>query len=116
MVFDCSTCHAGPDADAYAYVNGNAPYRVYLCNRFWTAPLSGTDSKSGTLVHEVSHFAIVANTSDYAYTQPNCANLAISNPASAVMNGDSHEYFAENMPLIVMPAEGAGIAMLPAIF
>ena len=26
---------------------------IYLCGAFWQAPTTGTDSKGGTLVHEV---------------------------------------------------------------
>ncbi|MYS09639.1 hypothetical protein GTW71_25130 [Streptomyces sp. SID6041] len=28
---------------------------VWLCGSFWSAPMTGTDSKFGTLVHERSH-------------------------------------------------------------
>lgn len=83
---------------AYAYVYKNQPYRIHLCNAFWSAPLTGTDSKGGTLVHEVSHFNAVASTDDWAYGQTACRNLAISNPSRAIDNADSHEYFAESRP------------------
>ena len=82
----------------YAYVYPNQPYQIYVCNAFWTAPLTGTDSKAGTLVHEVSHFDIVANTDDVVYGQTGAKNLAISNPDDALRNADSHEYFGENTP------------------
>jgi peptidyl-Lys metalloendopeptidase len=80
---------------SYAYVYANQPYKIHLCNAFWNAPMTGIDSKAGTLVHETSHFTVVAGTQDYAYGQSACKSLAISNPSSAVMNADSHEYFAE---------------------
>jgi peptidyl-Lys metalloendopeptidase len=80
---------------SYAYVYANQPYRIHLCNAFWNAPMTGIDSKAGTLVHETSHFTVVAGTQDYAYGQSACKSLAISSPSSAVMNADSHEYFAE---------------------
>ena len=38
-------------------------------------------------------------TDDYVYGQTGAKNLAISNPAQAVMNADSHEYFVENTPV-----------------
>lgn len=82
----------------YAYVYPNQPYQIYVCNAFWTAPLTGTDSKAGTLVHEMSHFDIVANTDDVVYGQTGAKNLAISNPTDALRNADSHEYFSENTP------------------
>jgi peptidyl-Lys metalloendopeptidase len=98
LAFDCSTCPGTANASAYAYVYANAPYRIYLCNAFWAAPNTGTDSRAGTIIHEVSHFTVVAGTSDYAYGQSAARNLASSNPARAVRNADSHEYFAENTP------------------
>lgn len=82
----------------YAYVYPNQPYKIYVCNAFWSAPLTGTDSKGGTLVHEMSHFTVVAGTDDWAYGQSAAAALATSNPARAIDNADSHEYFGENTP------------------
>lgn len=85
-------------SSAYAFVYSNRPYEIHLCNAFWNAPTAGTDSKGGTLVHEMSHFSVVAGTSDYAYGQTACKNLANTNPSRATRNADSHEYFAENNP------------------
>lgn len=92
--FDC-TC---TDRNTYAYVYPTQPYRVYLCGAFWSAPNTGTDSRAGTLVHETSHFNVVAGTDDWAYGQTAAHNLANSNPSRAIDNADSHEYFAENNP------------------
>ncbi|MEK8031954.1 M35 family metallo-endopeptidase [Ideonella sp. DXS29W] len=94
LTLDCS-CN---DKGVYAYVYANQPYKIYLCGAFWSAPMKGTDSKGGTLVHEMSHFTVVAGTGDWAYGQAAAANLAKSNPDKAVDNADSHEYFAENNP------------------
>ena len=91
--FDC-TC----TDPFYAYVYPSSPYNIYLCNAFWSAPATGTDSKAGTLIHEMSHFTVLGGTDDYVYGQTGAKALAISNPAQAVMNADSHEYFAENTP------------------
>ncbi len=93
--FDCSTCPSGPNASAFAYVFPNSPYTIFLCNAFWNAPLTGTDSKAGTLIHETSHFTVVAGTSDFAYGQASARSLAINNPGNASNNADNHEYFAE---------------------
>lgn len=82
----------------YAYVYPTQPYKIYVCKAFWSAPLTGTDSKGGTLVHEMSHFNVVAGTDDWAYGQSAAKSLAISNPINARDNADSHEYFAENTP------------------
>lgn len=92
------TINCGCSDSSYAYVYANQPYQIYVCNAFWSAPLTGTDSKAGTLIHEMSHFTVVAGTSDYAYGQSAAKSLATSNPARAVKNADSHEYFAENTP------------------
>jgi peptidyl-Lys metalloendopeptidase len=81
----------------YAYVYKNQPYKIYVCNAFWSAGATGTDSKAGTLVHEMSHFSVVADTDDWAYGQSACKKLA-KRPQKAIDNADSHEYFAENTP------------------
>lgn len=82
----------------YAYVYPNQPYNIYLCKYFWLAPLAGTDSKAGTLIHEMSHFDVVAGTDDFVYGQTGAMNLASTNPNDAIKNADNHEYFAENTP------------------
>lgn len=94
------TFNCGCTSSAYAYVYSNQPYTIYLCNAFWSAPATGTDSKAGTLVHEMSHFTVVAGTSDYAYGQTAAKRLASTNPKRAINNADSHEYFAENTPAL----------------
>ena len=91
--FDC-TC----TDPFYAYVYPSSPYNIYLCNSFWSASATGTDSKAGTLIHEMSHFIVLGGTDDYIYGKNGAKSLAISNPANAVMNADNHEYFAENTP------------------
>ncbi|KAJ7585779.1 peptidyl-Lys metalloendopeptidase [Mycena floridula] len=94
--YDCA-CHRD---DFYAFVNRKEYGRIILCGAFWRAPLTGTDSKAGTLVHEISHFEVVTGTEDDAYGQIACEQLARETPSSAVMNADSHEYFAENTPFL----------------
>jgi len=96
LVMDCS-CN---ETDTYAYVFPNSPYKVYLCGAFWSAPTTGTDSKSGTLIHELSHFTVIAGTDDYVYGQTDALSLALSNPTQALDNADNHEYFAENNPAV----------------
>jgi len=94
------TVNCGCTDTSYAYVYPTQPYTIYVCKAFWNAPLTGTDSKGGTLVHETSHFNVVAGTDDWAYGQSAAASLAISNPARAIDNADSHEYFSENTPAL----------------
>jgi len=91
------TFHCDCTSTAYAWVYPNQPYNVHLCNAYWNAPTSGTDSKGGTTIHEISHFDVVANTDDVAYGQTACKRLA-NQPKKAIKNADSHEYFAENTP------------------
>jgi len=93
LTFDCSCSKS-----YFAYVYPNQPYKVYLCNAFWSANELGTDSRAGTIVHELSHFTAVAGTDDIVYGQSGAKSLAISNPDQALNNADSHEYFAENTP------------------
>ncbi|KAF8592858.1 peptidyl-Lys metalloendopeptidase, partial [Ceratobasidium sp. AG-I] len=92
--YDCTCTESG----TYAYVYPGSPGYVYLCGAFWNAPNTGTDSKAGTIVHEQSHFTVNGGTQDYVYGQSGAKSLAISNSNNAVMNADSHEYFAENTP------------------
>lgn len=94
LSFDCGCTESG----TYAYVYPDQPYKIYLCGAFWSAPTTGTDSKGGTIVHELSHFTAVAGTDDHAYGQSAAKSLAKSNPTKALDNADNHEYFAENTP------------------
>ncbi|MCJ8272164.1 MAG: M35 family metallo-endopeptidase [Psychrosphaera sp.] len=93
LTFDCSC-----NQSYFAYVYPNQPYKVYFCKAFWNARETGTDSRGGTIIHEMSHFNAVAGTDDVVYGQSGARALAISNPNDAVKNADSHEYFAENNP------------------
>ena len=93
IVYDCSCSDS-----YYAYVYPTQPYKIYVCNAFWSAPNTGTDSRAGTIVHETSHFNVVAGTDDHAYGQTAAKRLAQKQPAKAIDNADSHEYFAENTP------------------
>ena len=90
--------NCGCNQSYYAYVYPTKPYEIFVCRAFWNAPTTGTDSKAGTLVHEMSHFNAVAGTDDHVYGQTGAKNLAISNPTNALDNADNHEYFAENTP------------------
>ena len=93
ITFDC-----GCTGNYYAYVYPTKPYKIYVCRAFWTAPATGRDSRAGTVVHEVSHFNVVAKTQDYVYGATAAKNLALTSPTKAVKNADNHEYFAEDQP------------------
>lgn len=92
--YDLKTCEK---QGTYAYVYPNAPGKVYLCPMFWRAPITGQDSKAGTLVHEQSHFTVNGGTDDHVYGMPKCRNLAQDKPNMAVRNADNHEYFVEHL-------------------
>ena len=49
FTYDC-TC---TDSGTYAYVYPDDFGHIYLCGAFWDAPNTGTDSRAGTLIHEV---------------------------------------------------------------
>jgi peptidyl-Lys metalloendopeptidase len=92
-------CHdPSCDPGTYAFVYPDAPYVIYVCDAFWSAALTGTDSRAGTLIHEMSHFTVIAGTEDWVYGQAGAHALAGSSPTQAVNNADNHEYFAENTP------------------
>jgi len=93
ITFDCSC-----KKSYFAYVYPNQPYKVYMCRAFWNANELGTDSRAGTIIHELSHFNAVAGTDDVVYGQSGAQSLANSDPDQALNNADSHEYFAENTP------------------
>jgi peptidyl-Lys metalloendopeptidase len=102
--FDCSCDDEDVDYQStFAYVYANDPYNMNVCGQFWAAQLTGTDSRAGTIIHELSHFDIVAATNDDVYGQDAARSLAKSNPNRAIANADSHEYFAENTPFESMP-------------
>ncbi|CAE6402562.1 unnamed protein product [Rhizoctonia solani] len=93
--YDCYTCSKQLGAGYYhimAYTYPDAPSTIYICGAYWDAPVTGTDSKAGTLVHENSHFIVNGGTDDRIYGQEGSQSLAYYYPESAVANADSHEY------------------------
>jgi peptidyl-Lys metalloendopeptidase len=104
LKFDCNTCN---EDGVFAYVRPSQPYDVYLCSAFWNANVTGTDSRAGTLVHELSHFTILAGTDDHVYGQSGAKELAKTSPDKAIDNADSHEYFAEDTPHLSMESTGS---------
>jgi len=108
------TFDASDHSNVYAYVYPTKPYVIYLCNLFWSAPALGTDSQAGTLIHEMSHFNVVAGTKDNVYGQAGSMQLAINNPSQAINNADSHEYFAEDTPFVPLGHNGFVFAHIRA--
>ncbi|CAE6489197.1 unnamed protein product [Rhizoctonia solani] len=93
--YDCmpDSCQDG----TVAYVWRQQPGVVHFCNWFWTRPPYGSNSKAGTIIHELTHFT---GTEDYVYGEAGSLQLAMTSPDMAVMNADNHMYFAENHPAL----------------
>ncbi|MCB1606074.1 MAG: hypothetical protein KDI71_03720 [Xanthomonadales bacterium] len=94
---------ADPECDGViAYVYGNQAYGIYICPIFWSisplATFTSCASQAGTIIHEMSHFNVVAGTDDHEYCKSASLALADSNPSLAINNADSWEFFAENTP------------------
>ncbi|KAF8757804.1 peptidyl-Lys metalloendopeptidase [Rhizoctonia solani] len=105
--YDCTTCQntSGIDYDStYAYVYSDEPGTIYLCGVFWDAPVTGTDSRAGTIVHENSHFEVNGGTSDWVYGQSSAKSLATSNPTRAIDNADNHEYLRKEFEELEPPS------------
>lgn len=106
--YDCSCTD-----NAFAYVYPLQLHDIYLCPLFFRAELLGTDSRAGTIVHELSHFNELVGTDDHAYGQSAAAALAERDPPTATDNADNFEYFAENNPPLPM-SSGGGQSPVPA--
>lgn len=89
FTYDLTGSGCGSSVYAYTFKGTTT---VFMCDLFWSAPANGTDSKAGTVLHELTH--AVAFTDDITYGQVNCRKLATTNPDNAVKNADSHEYYA----------------------
>ena len=87
---------APDDRDCYAYVNpDDKSHTIYLGDDWESAADSGTNSKPGTLSHEMSHFSDVGGTDDNDYGTSGCKELAKKDPDLALNNADSFEYYVE---------------------
>lgn len=100
---DMDGCSSGE----YAFVYAAAPYVMHLCPTFFHLPQlaalqpgtqgSENGTREGTIVHELSHFRIVAGTEDHCYSRSACSDMARANPRRAVDNADSYQYFTEDV-------------------
>lgn len=100
LKFSCGSPRCG--RTTFAFVYSGSPYEVFLCPAFWGAEVTGTDSRAGTIIHELSHFTILGGTDDHQYGQSSAKQLGATDPNKAINNADSHEYFAENTPALSM--------------
>ncbi len=91
----------------YAWVYPHRPFEVRLCPRFFDLPpltalqpgqrRSDYGTREGTMVHEISHFLRVANTYDHCYSRRECREMALDDPALAIENADSYQYYTEDV-------------------
>ena len=88
---------------SFAYVWADDPdHRIFLGGGYHGASNIGTDSRVGTLIHEMSHFRSVGGGTnkgifrDEVYGHVACLLKAQVNPAYALNNADSFEYFMED--------------------
>lgn len=94
-------------ADMFANVWQHDAYKINLCPAFFdmpqihvyanTAAEMENGTRAGTIIHEVSHFAVVANTDDICYTRTTCSEMALQSRRLLVDNADSYQYFAEDI-------------------
>lgn len=91
----------------YAWVRPDEPYHIHLCPSFFQLPplarlqpgtrRSANGTREGTIVHEVSHFSYVAQTSDHCYSRTECTDMAQTDVQRAITNADSYQYFTEDV-------------------
>lgn len=91
----CTNCTEG-----YAYVNAAVPWTINLCPTYFSDlqrfDWFGGLSQPGALIHEMSHFAVVANTLDRAANYDGARRLADTNPWAAANNADNYSNFFSN--------------------
>ncbi len=97
----------GCSTSEYAFVYSDRPYHMHLCPSFFELPTlaalrpgarqSEFGTREGTIVHEISHFHLVAGTHDHCYSRGDCSQMARRDAARAIENADSYQYFTEDV-------------------
>jgi len=112
------------DPDMFAYVYDDDHYNVYICPEFFSLPNmarlrpgqlnSNFGTRAGTIIHEVTHFNVVANTEDNCYSRDVCSAMAQRDGPAALENADSYQFYAEDIsyfrqeqPLVKVEDEGS---------
>jgi peptidyl-Lys metalloendopeptidase len=93
LSYDCTCQDSG-----VGHVDPDQADRVVVCEGFWAAPVTGTDSKAGALINLVGRFPKDGGLHDSVQGQAGCKTLARDHPDVAAMNAASDQYFAENNP------------------
>jgi peptidyl-Lys metalloendopeptidase len=83
------------DVGDIAAVHPAAPGAMFFTPDFFAQSKTGTDSRQGTIIHELSHLS-GATLKPETYKPGPAKNLALSNPANARKNGDNFQYYYEN--------------------
>ncbi|EJD37461.1 peptidyl-Lys metalloendopeptidase [Auricularia subglabra TFB-10046 SS5] len=97
--YECvSAARCAGVSDSEAFTRPDTPGHFFVCPPFYTAPTSGTESQPGILVHLATHWDAIGHTGHWGDGVGDSKALAISNPALAIDNADSYEFFAENSP------------------
>ncbi len=80
----------------FAYVYPHQLSAIYLGLGFFSASEIGSDTKFGTIIHEMTHFWLSGNTEDLHYGRTHCLDLAARNSSAALHNADNFQYFTED--------------------
>jgi peptidyl-Lys metalloendopeptidase len=84
------------DVGDFAAVHPAEPNSVFFTPEYFAKPLTGSDTQTGTIVHELAHQA-GAGLRPEVYGTTDAKMLATSNPANARNNADNYEYFVEDL-------------------
>lgn len=93
--FHCDSIASRCEQGDYAYVFALDPYNIYICGAFWGSPVTGVDSQSETIIHEMSHFFGI---DDVVYGVKESLALAAKDSQKARDNADNYEYYAGQVP------------------
>jgi peptidyl-Lys metalloendopeptidase len=84
------------DVGDAAAVHPNEPNSVFFTPAYFTMKLTGSDTQTGTLVHEIAHQA-GAGLKPEVYGTTKAKALAKSDPTKARNNADNYQYFVEDL-------------------
>merc|ERR1711934_676858 len=89
-----TNCNNGGAANVFAYVypSSSTPI-VYMCSMVMS--YNPKSERYQTVIHELSHFDNIGDTSDVGYGESTCKSLVGSSPTSAIQNADSQGYFTK---------------------
>jgi len=80
----------GPNAWVYTARH----YEIHVCKSFFEYEIGGVLSQATIAIHEMSHFDVVAGTTDHGYGEKKCKKLAEKKPKKAIENADNYLFFS----------------------